>query len=291
MKSGEVSEKFYTSCPQWVSDSSKKKRTEGDKQRRRHKEKRRKKSAKKLRKMLSHVKVNTPPTYSGAPNIEILDRWAYAVNGWTEIHALEDKWAVRLVANFLSGKASTFYMRHVAPNHSRWTLKELYLGLFDYCFPPDYKADLRDKLEGFQPRELSFIGFAREVENLASKFPDITKCQRTRILWKGAVKYLRLKWMDRGYSAENVKWSCLVKLGAKYEAVELQKRKERNDNLYYSRNNHNWSSYGTRNMEASSSKPVGSSQSPQSKAANNSGNTGGNLIVKTGQFGVGFANP
>ncbi|KIJ24277.1 hypothetical protein M422DRAFT_56464 [Sphaerobolus stellatus SS14] len=188
------------------SSSSERKQSPSQEKRRREKKKKYKKQAKNMRKMLSHVKVNPLPVYSGTPNIEILDRWAYAVNNWVEMHALERKWAVRLVANFLGGKASTFYMRHVAHHQKRWTLQQIYDGLFDYCFPPDYKNRLRDRLTSYEQRDLFLVDFAREIENLASKFPD---------------------WIDYGFSRESAKWNALVYWATKFEARELQKQKER----------------------------------------------------------------
>ena len=176
--------------------------------------------------MLSHVKVNTPPVYSGAANIEALDRWAYAVNGCIEMHALDEEWAVRLVSKFLTGKASTFYMRHVAHHRKRWTMKLLYEGLFDYCFPPNYKSNLRERLMNYEQRSLFFVDFAREVESLASKFPDISKRQQVFIIWKGAAKYIRLKWIDHGMSPEDAHWSKLVRWASKFEAAEIQRKKE-----------------------------------------------------------------
>jgi len=185
-----------------------------------------KKRARKMRKMLSHIKVNPPAVYSGTPDIEELDSWAYSVDSWISMHALDEKWAVRLAVNFLSDKASTFYMRHVAKSRRGWTMKQLYEGIFDYCFPPGYKSELRDKLMHYQQGNLFFADFAREVENLADKFVDITKRQRVFIIWKGASRYIRLKWIDRGLSPEDVKWDKLLRYASKFEASELQRKKE-----------------------------------------------------------------
>jgi hypothetical protein len=34
-------------------------------------------------------------------------------------------------------------MQHVATRQEQWTVKDVYVTLFDYCFPADFKQQLR----------------------------------------------------------------------------------------------------------------------------------------------------
>ncbi|KIJ55915.1 hypothetical protein M422DRAFT_239077 [Sphaerobolus stellatus SS14] len=195
----------------------------------RHRKKHRndsKEKARKERKLLAGLKVRSPPTYSGEVNLEKFDQWTFAYDNWVEMHALNTKWSVWLLVNFLSGKAATFYMRHVALNKHQWTRKQVYDGLFNYCFPHDFKIELRQKLTNYYQGRMLFIDFAREVENLAGKFPDVSKWQRIQIIWRGAQQYLRLKWLEHGLNPEKVKWRELIAWGTNIEAAQLQKERE-----------------------------------------------------------------
>ena len=68
---------------------------------------------------------------------------------WTPgpYYGLSDKLALKLVVQFLTGTARKFFMKHIATCQSEWNMASLYEALFDYCFPTDYKATLRLRLE------------------------------------------------------------------------------------------------------------------------------------------------
>lgn len=96
-----------------------------------------------LRKALSSMKIDNPPVYKGNPNLDEFDHWIFAVHVWVKRMGLSNKWAVRLLVNFVKDQASVFYMKHVALKPKKWTLRKIFNALFDYCFPLDYKLQLR----------------------------------------------------------------------------------------------------------------------------------------------------
>jgi hypothetical protein len=196
---------------------------------RRHKEKRSrsKRDARKTKELLSGVKAKTPFTYTGTASLDLLDQWTYAMDVWFEMNGLDNKWAVKLMINFLSEKAGTFYMKHVALHRHRWSIKQVYEGLFDYCFPPDYKLELRKRLMNAYQGKRMFRDFARDVEALAKRFPDVPKRQLVQIIWDGAQQFIRLKWIESGYSPESTRWKKLVQKAGRYEAAETLRVKER----------------------------------------------------------------
>ncbi|HEV7736302.1 MAG TPA: hypothetical protein VGO47_02875 [Chlamydiales bacterium] len=71
-----------------------------------------------------------------------------------------------------------------------------------------------------------FTDYARAVESLAKKFPDIKKRQVVNILWEGTNSYIRTKWIDKGCDPEVIKWDKLVEYGLQYEQSEIQRKKE-----------------------------------------------------------------
>lgn len=191
-----------------------------------------KKNLQKTRKLLAGVQTKAPPTYTGIANLDILDQWTYAMDVWIEMQGLDNKWAVKLMINFLSDKASTFYMKHIALRQHRWSVQQVYEGLFDYCFPPDYKLELRKRLMTAYQGRKPVRDFARDIEALTKRFPDIPKRQRIQILWDGVQQYIRLEWVKAGYSPESTTWTKLVTRAARYEAAEQLRIKEihRNSN-------------------------------------------------------------
>ena len=112
----------------------------------RHRKKQRCK-AKHIQKALARVKIKPPFSWNGMPDLDLFDQWTYEVDTWRELYGLSDKLALKLVVQFLTGTAGKFFMKHVATCQSEWNMASLYEALFDYCFPTDYKATLRLRLE------------------------------------------------------------------------------------------------------------------------------------------------
>ncbi|KIL61389.1 hypothetical protein M378DRAFT_13564 [Amanita muscaria Koide BX008] len=113
--------------------------------RRRHKRRRRhQRKSKKSKQKLRDIK--KPFVWDGTPNLDTFDRWIYEVDTWCELVRIDDGDAVKILVQFMSGEAAKFFMKHVAMNRTKWTTKSIYEGLFDYCFPPRFKQQLRRKM-------------------------------------------------------------------------------------------------------------------------------------------------
>ncbi|KAJ3479152.1 hypothetical protein NLI96_g9270 [Meripilus lineatus] len=107
-------------------------------------------------------------------------------------------------------------------------MRGLYDALFNYCFPTDFKEELRDKLESATQGESKIQDFVRELETLAERFEDVTDMQIVKIFWKGMHQYLRLYLIQKGFNPETTKLSKLVKHASRRErAQEVKKKEER----------------------------------------------------------------
>jgi hypothetical protein len=67
----------------------------------------------------------------------------------------------------MSGKASKFFMKHVALRQRDWMLKSIYKALFNYCFPPDFKLQLRDQITSVKQGKNDVRDFQHDLETLA----------------------------------------------------------------------------------------------------------------------------
>ncbi|KAJ3474470.1 hypothetical protein NLI96_g12440 [Meripilus lineatus] len=206
------------------SDDEKAKKKARDKRKR----KEYKKKQKKRKEILTGVKIKQPFIWKGLPDLEIFDQWVYEVDNWQELNGLTDKYALRLVKGFMSGQAAKFFMKHVATDLKNWTMKELYDALFNYCFPLDFKEELRENLENATQGTAKIRDFVRDLETLAERFEDVTDIQIVKIFWKGMHQYLRLYLIKKGYTPETTKLSKLVKHASRRErAQEVKEREER----------------------------------------------------------------
>ncbi|PIL28087.1 transcription factor [Ganoderma sinense ZZ0214-1] len=129
------------------------------------------------------------------------------------------------MTNYVSSKASRFFMDHVANSSSEWSLENVYDGLFDYCFPDDFKAMLRRRLMTAQQGSSRVRDYVREIEHLASRFRDITEFQLVQIFWQGLNGYLQVKLIEKGLGPETTALDRLVKHAVQKEKAHIEARK------------------------------------------------------------------
>ena len=108
--------------------------------------KRQRKKRKLEEKMLKRVKVDAPKVYDGKADLDAFDCWALEVTTWKKLNRLSDEFVITLLNKYVTDKAGIFYMKYIAKKVKMWTLTEVFEGLFDYCFPKDFKSNLRRKL-------------------------------------------------------------------------------------------------------------------------------------------------
>jgi hypothetical protein len=135
--------------------------------------------------VLHSVKIKNPFTFDGRADLDLFDQWTYEVDTWCNWNGISDKIVIKILVNFMSGEASKFFMKHVALHQKDWTLKSIYEALFNYCFPPDFKLQLREQLTGAKQGKNNGRDFQRDLETSAVRFPDVTEWQIRQIFWSG----------------------------------------------------------------------------------------------------------
>jgi hypothetical protein len=76
--------------------------------------------------------------------------------------------------------------------------------------------------------QLTVRDFARELESMALRFPDVTEREVTQIFWLGMHQYLRIHLIEKGLNPERSSLKQLItKAQRKEEAVEAKKQEER----------------------------------------------------------------
>ncbi|KAF8145207.1 hypothetical protein K438DRAFT_1992048 [Mycena galopus ATCC 62051] len=111
-------------------------------------------------------------------------------------------------------------MQHVATSQKQWTVKEVYIALFDYCFPVDFKQQLRMQLMNAYQGKETVRDFARNVQLLAKRVPDISKRQLVQIFWDGVERSIRVKWLDHGMNPEETSLKRLMRWAIQFEAAK-----------------------------------------------------------------------
>ncbi|KAF9258017.1 hypothetical protein L218DRAFT_1005468, partial [Marasmius fiardii PR-910] len=98
-----------------------------------------------VRRTLKKLNFNTPK-YSGAPDIDLLDKFIYDFDNLVDIYQLDVKTALRVMPNYLFGDVHHFVRDIVGSGSEGWDLQSAYMAIFDFCFPPTFKEELRSKI-------------------------------------------------------------------------------------------------------------------------------------------------
>lgn len=72
------------------------------------------------------------------------------------------------VSCFLEGKAYDFYVSSVSKHPGHWTLKDLFLELFNACFPLDFCMRQRAQFNRCRQGDWSVRDFVYDLETLAN---------------------------------------------------------------------------------------------------------------------------
>ncbi|QRW24059.1 Transposon Ty3-I Gag-Pol polyprotein [Rhizoctonia solani] len=187
------------------------------------------KEKEKLRKLqLSGFKTKLPTAYNGSNDFNTFEQFVYEVETWQEDTGFEDYKAVRHVKSFLKDKAASYYMLHVAPNVTQYTLTLVFQGLFDYCFPPDSQARIRRKFNNMTQSDRGFRDFYRKLCKIQRRLADINNKSIAVRMWEGAHSYIRIEWAKNGYSAEHNLPEELEESAIRFETAEKIRRTEEN---------------------------------------------------------------
>ena len=180
--------------------------------------------------MLRRIKIDAPKVYDGKADLDAFDRWALEVTTWKRLNRLSDEFVITLLNKYVTDKAGVFYMKYVARKVRQWTLTDVFEGLFDYCFPKDFKSTLRRRLMTANQGRTRVSEFIRDIELMAGRFPDVNKRSIIEIFWWGIRPALRVEVIKMGANPERSSLDTIVDCAIRAEdsilEAELAQKKE-----------------------------------------------------------------
>ena len=89
------------------------------------------------------------------------------------------------VSRFLKDKAYDYYATTIARNPARWSLKDVFMGLFDYCFPLNFRLLQKKKLKHLRQGDRSIREYMYELEDLLMMAGIFSEEDQVGYLWDG----------------------------------------------------------------------------------------------------------
>lgn len=159
-----------------------------------------------------------PENYDGRPSIAVFHRFMTSASMYLEDANIPRRRRVYRISTFLKGSAYTYYAREVSPNVEKWTVSRFFRGLFDACFPVDFKEKQRERLENLTQGKHEL----REYISLLNELFLVTGVRRSRekarYLWRGLRQETKERLRYDGISPESSSYDRIIK---KAEHAEL----------------------------------------------------------------------
>lgn len=214
----------YDSSPSSSSDSENSENyTSNDtshKKKHRSKKKKVRHHKKSLKKEDESIKLIPPKEYSGKVDIRSYQRFIMESEAYLRDGKVRKERQLRILAHFLNGKAYDFYVQKVASdNPNNWDLYKFFTELYNYCFPLDYKQQMRLKLDRLHQKSGQSISeHVYELEELFSMVGDIPESLKIIKLWYSIKPSIqKIMWRD-GLHPDSSSWDEVL---AKAEMVEI----------------------------------------------------------------------
>jgi hypothetical protein len=125
---------------------------------------------------------------------------------------------VFLLSYYLTGKAYDFYTQKVAMNEEQWTVPQFYTELFNYCFPVDYRMQLRRTLARFHQNDKSVAEYTHELQDLFNMIGNVPEQDQVLKFWNSARPSIQKELWRNKLNPELSSWRKVV---AQAEIIEI----------------------------------------------------------------------
>ncbi|KAJ7825613.1 hypothetical protein B0H13DRAFT_2374861 [Mycena leptocephala] len=126
-----------------------------------------------------------PPTrYDGSPDAFAYHRFIREGSAYVRMGRVPAEQQIFMLSYHLEGKAADFYNHKVVKNEAEWSLQDFFWGLFNYCFPIDYRMRQRDRLNNCFQDKKSVVEHIAELEELYNMIGLVNDQEKVVTLWR-----------------------------------------------------------------------------------------------------------
>ncbi|PIL26324.1 hypothetical protein GSI_12080 [Ganoderma sinense ZZ0214-1] len=132
-----------------------------------------------------------PEKYFGNPDLAEFHRFISQAQDYLDGYRVKPRKHGSVIARFLDGRAHEFYVNTVSRNSKEWPFKKILVGLFNYCFPINFRQKMREKLRNIRQNGQSVQTYTYELENLFLVLGMDRNEERVDAFWFGLDKYIQ----------------------------------------------------------------------------------------------------
>ena len=167
-------------------------------------------------------KPHEPEKYGGKADMHIFHKFMREVQDYVQDYRLPQSKHARTASYYMTGKAYEFYTTQVSKDPSRWVLHDFFTGLFNYCFPVNFRLEQRQKLRNAEQGNSTVNEFVHRLETLFLTVGIVSEEEKVIYLWQGLHDYLQTKLWEFNYSPTSSSWDEVVAAAVRYEIAAKQ---------------------------------------------------------------------
>ncbi|EPQ58519.1 hypothetical protein GLOTRDRAFT_91909 [Gloeophyllum trabeum ATCC 11539] len=161
------------------------------------------------------LKPHPPAKYDGTADVCRFNKFMAEAIAYVEDGRLEKSKHARYIAYFLEGKAYDYYHNTLAG--SSLDLDEFLKGLFDYCFPINFRDQLPTKLNRCYQDNRSVKEYIFELTELLSMIGTYSRQEKVVKLWKGLSKPIQAKLWEQELDPDFTPWKTVAQWAKRIE--------------------------------------------------------------------------
>ena len=164
------------------------------------------------------IKPIAPKEYDGSADSQAYHRFVRESEAYLRDGKVKGQRKIFLLSYYLTNKAYDFYTQKVANDESNWTLGQFYDELFNYCFPVDYRMQLRRSLARCHQNEKTVSEYTHELNELFNMIGDIPERDQVLKFWNGSRPIIQKGLWRDNLNPETSSWTRVV---AQAEIIEI----------------------------------------------------------------------
>jgi hypothetical protein len=139
-----------------------------------------------------------PNEYDGAADARAYHRFIKESSAYIEDSGISRKRQCFALSYYLTDRAYDFYQQKVSMTEEKWTLEEFYTELFNFCFPINYRMQMRKKLQHTFQKDKTVNQYAFELEEIYNMIGGYSQRDKVIKLWNGFRRSIQAAlWSDK----------------------------------------------------------------------------------------------
>ncbi|OCH83770.1 hypothetical protein OBBRIDRAFT_697230, partial [Obba rivulosa] len=155
------------------------------------------------------LKPREPDAFNGTADVQAFHKFMQQITDYLDGYDIHPSRQAVTVSNFLTDKAYEFYVVMVSRNPRVWTLRQLFIELFNYCFPVDFRMKMRQKLRKCYQKDKSVLEFIHELESLFMMAGVLFEQEQVDKLWTGLNTYIQKGLWHEKLSPTTASWQAI----------------------------------------------------------------------------------